>query len=1517
MTRPRAQQINDLQTRFFRAQIPSDVGPVWDVGSSDFTDIVNASVTGGVVGGADEDTSAYLVGTVIQEPYIGISVGNQFTVTIPGVNSGNPVTVTFQAGDFVTLNSVSVLTASFVAARINATLAGFGVSAPVASGANGFLQLRSANGASFTTGDSASVTVSDVTPGVVQKLGFGVVSSATANGISGPRRGFVTESADGRGGTVYGRGFPSESLLVTKPFRMLSLGNGVFVPDFDPGHSVYARMKYLPALPGLRFSFFAQGPTRPRVVTSLSKFTTLGAGDTLRIVLNGTVGSSVYTSTVDVAFSVAPVTVQDVVNKINQAWHTATDGGGLGAGKAVVIGSIPEPYQLRGTAAIPNSNLVLNNNTPITISFVNGETTAEQVVARINALISGAGQAAQGSAVAIVGADGLKRVAIQSSSIDGTVSSVILSSVGPGKTGVLERLGMAAGEYHGSVLATVSGGAEIEISSPIRRTVLSQFSTMTLSNFSGTPLTKMGLSAGSVQSASGEEPVSPNLGVPDAGLDLVIPEVLEFGEVPAGIDDVGEGFSNNRPEFGAVLDEGVQNVGKFPGLDAQGRLPASVAQQINDFISAVSIQLGSDASSSAAALAARILTPHSVAFGQYTLLWESVAVPAPASATDAAYRFYAANDGRFIFTVNAKWGGTTWSKDVVALAATKMSVAPGNEVNTQFSFLVYTRGRLAGGTWNESQWSQPLIQSGVTDGTDTLWNVTLGAATALRGAASLLLQDANTVVPNQLTSGSDGANLLRVLSAADPDATPTLFKRINARWTVTVGDGTTSFGDFNGVNAIQQAIAFWNGSTSYSQVRIQVKNGTYNVNAGVGAIVVPDGKGAVIEGVHKDGVIINVTDSIAPAFQFGTGVSGATVFLKNLTISHSGPPFARVDLNKGGTLVAEDCTFSGSVLQVADGSTYNLVRCFFSNLSASADKPCITMLMGDGSLHGPFKAFDCTFNVGQHNPALLIKASGPAVALTTIGVVEFTRCFFNLSSTTNTGGNLTGNCGVVDCDPNGSNAIGLTGVAVSKLTYAECNVIANVVGGAVSILMHLQPQANGLNAGTGYLAVHRLEIRGGRWWANAIGTTFNPFTISDVGGADIFQPGVFGPGVAGAFISDVMMGFDRSAGSGFSMGTMTADSKLWWLGAVGDTITTSRWAAFAFSAFHLEMSNVQFSGMSQLGGCGDLIFRWNELSIKDVTVKDYMLDGASGTPGARVRFRPRMFGGNPTVRYADVDGLKLVGATASSGDWATAAIVSVEPWTGSSTPPDDQTVLIRNSTVEEFLQSGGVQTAAFGITVPNFAAGALYTSSPTHSAGFTVKDCSVSNVQVGIGFTSVVAGQSFSRFRFLGNRVVKTKSYGILANTQGTAFWNDLMINENYVSLCGVSTIVPGIYVSCVDALNHAVQINDNFTPDNNDRTGVSAFNYVQIRFEILAGGVANDQPTGIIMGNSCGPSATPGYIRVNRLNGASAVTDLTSPADTDDTPIRGLETGYDPPSGRLFSQNSGCLHNVAFLLTQ
>ena len=155
------------------------------------------------------------------------------------------MSVVFITADFVKLNGGDVMTTARTAAKINSVISSFGVPVPVASNAGGRLLLRSANTSGYTFGDESFISLSDVTPGILQILGLSDSNQASSAGVSAPKRGLITLSQDGLGGVVQIRNLdstPSEP----QNTAMVQVAPYQYVPEVLPGRPAYARVRRIP-----------------------------------------------------------------------------------------------------------------------------------------------------------------------------------------------------------------------------------------------------------------------------------------------------------------------------------------------------------------------------------------------------------------------------------------------------------------------------------------------------------------------------------------------------------------------------------------------------------------------------------------------------------------------------------------------------------------------------------------------------------------------------------------------------------------------------------------------------------------------------------------------------------------------------------------------------------------------------------------------------------------------------------------------------------------------------------------------------------------------------------------------------------------------------------------------------------------------------------------------------------------------------------------------------------------------
>jgi hypothetical protein len=633
VTQPRKEQVKNLKTKYTRftgvGTLSIGGGPVQTVLNSvleAFYDNFLSVTKTGIVGGAETSAPAVLYGG--SGPFA-LSAGNSFTLSVAGLNGGTAFPVVVQAGDVVTLGGSPVVTTARMADRINQVTSGFGATAPVAANVSGRLVLTSATASGVSLGDSAIMTVTEVTSGILGVLGFSLVSSATAVGTTAPKRGVVTVSSDGLGGTVQLRKLDTSISEALNSVMRHTLA-GVYVPETLHGQPTYAR---LTAFPGpvingrnLKFSFYRAGPVRPRVVTSSgaakSNFSTLTGADSVAVNL---VFGNGQTLNFNVTFP-SVSTVQNVVDTFNSAFSTASlaaTSGQTNSAFPQVISKLAGPYRFTDQANKDSFFFSFNGLTPIHFNPAPGIYSAEQMAGLIGTAIGIAGQGGEGQAFVYTSPSGSTHVGIQSLNSDVIASSLRLLPGNPGGAvpgtfmETLDEFGLVPGVYKAGTVAELYGLDEVEIHCPSPL----PGAQLTITGSSGT-MTKLGLPASvSASTTNGVQAVV----APTSH--ALIPEMVEFHEERDDYDSVVQDFDNRSPFNQLVPQDGTANVGLDQIIGSDGKVNAQLLPRILGFLGLDQMNVGAKLGS----LLSSTLTPKIQAShewsetGFYNLLFESSA----------------------------------------------------------------------------------------------------------------------------------------------------------------------------------------------------------------------------------------------------------------------------------------------------------------------------------------------------------------------------------------------------------------------------------------------------------------------------------------------------------------------------------------------------------------------------------------------------------------------------------------------------------------------------------------------------------------------------------------------------------------------------------------------------------------------------------------------------------------------------------------------------------------------------
>jgi len=983
MVQPRKEQLKNVLTRHARFDFAAIPG---DLETSVLATVLNPAIVSDTPGGVQEDVPATIWGglepfTILASDAISIKKGSDPTVT-----------VTFAGSDTTT---------SKVIAKINAA-----VGSVIAYNLEGRLLIRD-----NVIGENSSLVLTDAVSGVLAKLG---ITAGTYIGYNAPVRGVVTTSLDSRGGSVFLKTPDGKNVVTDCPsvssFGTLA-GDSHYIADFPGGVPLHARLRYDQNTLSYVFSYYARLPVEPEVITANSSFNLLDGTNSLTLNWNTDIPEYPSTS-MTVTFSSGPSLTRDqIVDTINTAFALAASGSASGA--VSISGAVGQPYSFESGGE--SFEVSANGGSWVTVTLSNTVITAQDVADEFNAVVL----PADATASAATDAYGNAIVTFLSSDTDGRTSSLEFRNTVLG-SGTLEKLGVSPGKYRGYWVAEPYGADEIKI----RGVGRGDGASLTVTA-SATTLTRLGLTAGTFYgSNSGEQPVgfplidqdNPSSPSPIVAL---VPEVLEFGEVDPAVESIVEQF--NAKSAGSNLgtntstaainsdssligkSRGIADAGKPVVANVLGLVDVSVLRSVRDdshrfFKKFIRGSFIPERNSVDALVTPVIETPGAEGNPGINVaqLWIDIDRPDLLSSRSLRLRFGKLGSARVPFTI--------------------------------------TELGLTGAEW---------LVNGQDDGGD---GTAFGNAT---GPMKLL--DANTDAAGTSTGGTrfipmtsstsiQGDRTLRIMEQEEGVTEPvSLFRQVNARWTATCGDGSTSFGDFNGPDAIQQALGYYaaNVPITVGGLVLELKEGQFLVNSAYGTIDVPAGHELTLIGKSK--ILTKIVNEDTSANTITVGTSGLLV-LKNLHVFDSVSYGSNaVNAGSGVEVRAQDVLFQNNVVRFENNQGAIFERCQFDNIDTFS--PNVQIVMNDNlgiSRHLDFNFIDCTFLSGDDNPVLRISAISGALSITRVRSILFERCSMSLGTTTNDGfENLTGNCGVLDLDADGTDCRDFSsgnGVIIDRIT---------------------------------------------------------------------------------------------------------------------------------------------------------------------------------------------------------------------------------------------------------------------------------------------------------------------------------------------------------------------------------------------------------------------------------------------------------------------------------------------------
>lgn len=619
---------------------------------------------------------------------------------------------------------------------------------------------------------------------------------------------------------------------------------------------------------------------------------------------------------------------------------------------------------------------------------------------------------------------------------------------------------------------------------------------------------------------------------------------------------------------------------------------------------------------------------------------------------------------------------------------------------------------------------------------------------------------------------------------------------ITGVWTATVGDGVTSFGDFNtegGVNGIRRALNYFAEAPfggSVKTIVLHVKSGSYEVTDDTNNIVYPAGVDLRLVGAGRSGdngtVIINDSDGAVPTFDISNGSSYAglvtvedmlimpsnTNTSKHVAFGWTGdtPPDAAKSVRLKnvyvlGSIVARNTHRDFAPKIYAENSAIR----YLDTSDPDGEGLLKLEIVGEEEYYNPLCPAIIVKNsfliTTANQPLLDIEISDSFSSKQRVGPIHFDGCQIKL-------GGQDGDylAGAVRCTSD------VTNVVFEDISFIDCRVRSeNVLGFAAGStpLMHFVL----MNVtGEDVYAVEKFVIKGGSWLCRGgEDSTLLPFYI----GRETYPRTEASPAVKDLIVEDVEFGWDGYSTDACVYGAFPS--------AISDTPDSGRGAAFTFSADRVKMRNIRFVGCTARSTEGDLAVYANNLDVRNIHFeRPYRSNNATGSYPCH-----RVILGYPSnsarARQANIEGLEFrhVGSAESLFDGSKRLL----------THGYMDAMICTDHLDEAYSLVGGVAKARIakcvvtGITFPTDVAGHIFCaydtkfSSADRQLNLTIED----NTLTGIAYTPIAFTFADGDVTSMDFALQRNRIYGI----------SDVTLSN---SACG-------IIVRCVDVTSQRINV--------------------------------------------------------------------------------------------------------------
>lgn len=453
---------------------------------------------------------------------------------------------------------------------------------------------------------------------------------------------------------------------------------------------------------------------------------------------------------------------------------------------------------------------------------------------------------------------------------------------------------------------------------------------------------------------------------------------------------------------------------------------------------------------------------------------------------------------------------------------------------------------------------------------------------------------------SRLTNHTEYNNNLFINDIASDNIS--LMQKVNSKFTITIGDGISSFGEFNGVTAFQDALIFIE-QNSITNAVIEVKKGNYNItNINLSL--------SHIEYLK----IIGLTDNCKISGNPVTFTSKSFIDINNIEINFSST-FNNSIVNIKDCIILKSQTFkSGFFLETEKYFNKNIVNienCNIQSIPNSITDSVFYIVPGESNRLNNSPIANFTINNCESyidNSCNLIKIT-PEFSGVLIGniqnfyspniVVKNSNIY--LGNSVCNSNSILSNKSIFDCITK-SGSVGVN-VIIDKFTISNCKFLYNRNDSSSTnfpLYLYFNPKTIGTTDLDKKVKIKNINISNLDLLIESMDYTINPIIVHNYISSENNK------------ISIDNLNINTNDNAQFSHGKQPSNliyESYSYYPEYSNEFSTDRWGLVYLDSNEIKLINSTFQNLPRLSSSGDLVIRNGDKSIllDNLTIKNYII----------------------------------------------------------------------------------------------------------------------------------------------------------------------------------------------------------------------------------------------------------------------------------------------------------------------